>query len=318
MTVIRVGFNLARQTYSLPLFTSNIHLQPQNKLVLATMSARYLSTMELTKNMLLISNEKKQVQVNNFKLSPPQDKPLVVLLNWLMARPKHVNKYAKMYTTRGFDVLSVRVSPWQLLWPVKGTQVIAQDLLHFLDVNFTYSPLIIHGFSIGAYQWSEVLVRLAAEPQKYKDIIDRIIGQVWDSAADITEIPIGFPHAVFPRNPVMQKALRQYVEYHLRTFDKVATCHYLRGSQMFHTNIIKAPALFLLSKTDPIGAENSNRRVRESWERNGIDVTWQLWDKSPHVGHFAKHPQEYTEVLEKFLDKITQSSAIRYKVKAKL
>lgn len=41
---------------------------------------------------------------------------------------------------------------------------------------------------------------------------------------------------------------------------------------MFHTNLIKAPALFILSKTDPIGAVSSNLRAKESWENMGIEV----------------------------------------------
>lgn len=63
-----------------------------------------------------------------------------------------------------------------------------------------------------------------------------------------------------------------FFRYHLKTFDKVATCHYIRGSQMFHTNLIRAPALLILSKTDPIGAEPSNLRVKESWENMGMEV----------------------------------------------
>lgn len=59
----------------------------------------------------------------------------------------------------------------------------------------------------------------------------------------------------------------------MKTFDKVATCHYVRASQMFHTNIVRAPALYFLSKTDPVGAERSNQRARENWENMGIEVS---------------------------------------------
>lgn len=59
----------------------------------------------------------------------------------------------------------------------------------------------------------------------------------------------------------------------MKTFDKVATRHYVRSSQMFHTNLVKAPAQFFLSKSDSIGAEKSNFRVRESWESMGIQVS---------------------------------------------
>lgn len=90
-------------------------------------------------------------------------------------------------------------------------QVVAKDLLKFLNLNNDYSPLVLHGFSVGGYLWGEVLVSIAAERQKYNHILDRIAGQVWDSAADVTEIPIGVPAAVFPRNAVLQNALKQYI-----------------------------------------------------------------------------------------------------------
>lgn len=63
-----------------------------------------------------------------------------------------------------------------------------------------------------------------------------------------------------------------FFSYHLKAFDKVATRHYVRASQMFHTNLVKAPAQFFLSKTDPIGAVRSNQRAKESWESMGIQV----------------------------------------------
>lgn len=55
------------------------------------------------------------------------------------------------------------------------------------------------------------MVQMAAEQEKYQHVISRIAGQVWDSAADVTEISIGMPVAVFPKNTVMQNALRQYI-----------------------------------------------------------------------------------------------------------
>jgi hypothetical protein len=51
------------------------------------------------------------------------DKPLVIILSWLLAKQKHLSKYAKLYLDQGFDVLITEISPWQLLWPVKGSQV---------------------------------------------------------------------------------------------------------------------------------------------------------------------------------------------------
>lgn len=273
------------------------------------MAKKYLSSIQVNKNLTLISGEPKNATVKQLKLSAVQTNPLLIMPSWLMARRKHINKYAEVYIKRGFDVLTISISPWQLFWPTKGAQVVAADILHFLEHNYQQSPMVIHGFSVGGYIWGEVMVRMAAEEQRYKPIIDRVQGQVWDSAADITEIPTGLPIAVFPHNKVMQSTLRQYVIYHMKTFDKVATCHYVRSSQMFHTNIIRAPALFFLSKNDPIGAEGSNMRVRENWENMGIKVTWQCWDKSPHVGHMHRHPEEYLGKLDNFLNKLPMTVA---------
>ncbi|KRT84910.1 hypothetical protein AMK59_2185, partial [Oryctes borbonicus] len=193
---------------------------------------RCISTLQVTKNLVVISADKKKTTIKNLKLSPDQNRPLVVMPSWLMAKEKHIVKYAKFYLDYGFDVLNISVTPWQLLWPVKGTQLVAADILKFLHVNESYSPLVLHGFSVGAYLWSEVLVRIAAERSIYQPVVDRIAGQVFDSAADITELVIGVPIAVFPSNKVMQNALRSYLMYHMKTFDKVATSHYVRASQM--------------------------------------------------------------------------------------
>lgn len=165
--------------------------------------------------------------------------------------------------------------------------------------------------------WGECLAQMQKDSAKYQTVIDRIIGQVWDSAADITEIPIGVPRALFPRNPRLQIALRNYMLYHMKTFHEAATQHYIRSSQLFHTNICHAPALFIVSKTDPVGSESSNRRVADSWISNGINLTWKCFDRSPHVGHFIKHRQEYMQSL---FDHLRSIKMVKYpeKLRAKL
>lgn len=61
--------------------------------------------------------------------------------------------------------------------------------------------------------------------------------------------------------------------YHMRTFYEGATQHYIRSSQMFHSSIIRSPALMMFSKRDPIGNPDSNLRVRDNWEALGIKVS---------------------------------------------
>lgn len=51
------------------------------------------------------------------------ERPLTLLFCWLMAKERHVRKYAQFYTNMGIDVLKVRISPFDLLRPTKGSQV---------------------------------------------------------------------------------------------------------------------------------------------------------------------------------------------------
>ncbi|KAG7304931.1 hypothetical protein JYU34_010345 [Plutella xylostella] len=267
-------------------------------------SGRGAHSQDLTKNIQYISNDKVKLTVDpvTMRLDKQIDRPLCIMMNWLLAQHKHVMKYAALYLEQGFDVVSASCSPWQLMWPMKGSQLIAGDLLKLIANNPSYSPLTLHGFSVAGYLWGEVCMHANANKPLYQPVLDRVVAQVWDSAADISEITIGVPAAVFPRNAIMQRTLRTYMEYHMKTFHESATVHYMRSSQTFHLNPCHAPALFLLSKTDPVGSETSNRRVYESWVRNGIQCTWKVFDKSPHVQHFIKHPKEYVSALYTHLD----------------
>lgn len=134
-----------------------------------------------------------------------------MILAWLQAKHKHLKKYAELYTTQGYDVLVAQITPWQLLWPVKGTQVVALEIVNFLESNDSYRPMIIHGFSVGGYLWGECMVHMARDLEKYEPMLNRISAQIWDSAADITEIPVGVPKALFPKNETLQNALRSYM-----------------------------------------------------------------------------------------------------------
>lgn len=44
------------------------------------------------------------------------------------------------------------------------------------------------------------------------------------------------------------------------------------SSKHMHDNLLMAPALFLVSKTDPVGEWKSNKAFKASWEKKGIKV----------------------------------------------
>ncbi|KMY95952.1 uncharacterized protein LOC6735808 isoform X2 [Drosophila simulans] len=299
------------------------HQQQQpapNSAMAPSNNRRYLSSQDITKNMTLYTSTKTQVEVDPKTLAfkKPTGNPLVLMMAWLMAKQKHLKKYAQIYTEMGFDVVVVHITPWQLLWPVKGTQVVAAETIRFLENNKSYEPIVMHGFSVGAYQLGEIMLQMSRDMDRYGSILDRFVCQVWDSAADITEIPVGVPKSIFPRNERMQSALRNYTLYHLKTFHNQATIHYMRSSQMFHSTLLKAPALFFVSDNDPIGPPSSNHAVREDWERANIKVTFKCWERSQHAAHYIRHREEYLQTLFQHLETCGVLEAIGVPKRAKL
>ncbi|XP_076619794.1 transmembrane protein 53-like lethal (2) k09913 [Colletes latitarsis] len=249
-------------------------------------------------NRILVSNDQTQHNKNT------ECRPLLIVLSWLLAKRRHVMKFINLYTEQGFDVALVSMTPWQLLWPITGSRVVAEDLLEFLIQHENYQQILLHGFSVGGYMWGEVLDLIESNRQKYANVIDRVVGQVWDSLADVTELSIGTPRAVFPKNKMLQNVLQTYLEYHMTTFYKQSTQYYIRSSQLFHSNLVHSPALFFVSKTDPVGTITNNMRVRNQWESLGVKTYVKIFEKSPHVGHFQKHPKEYVGELYAFLNEL--------------
>jgi len=99
------------------------------------------------------------------------------MLEWLMAKKKHTGKFADLYLERGFDVLSVKVRPGQFMWPVKGSQLVAQSVLDLLSQKYTARPIVIHGFSIGGYLWGEMQLKIAQDLPKYEELLLNISGE---------------------------------------------------------------------------------------------------------------------------------------------
>ncbi|XP_058794005.1 uncharacterized protein LOC131665854 [Phymastichus coffea] len=325
MALMRMTLSaLARSRFgaqALPRFSANGKPRPRDNMVFGFVACNFLSTHRLTKNIELLVEDNVPITKNVDKkviINPNADeRPLLVLLCWLQSKRKHIMKFVNFYMEQGFDVVTVSITPWQLMWPVNGSRIIASDLLDFLDQNKQYKRVLLHGFSVGGYMWGEVLDFVHQDRKKYDHVINRVVGHVWDSAADISEFTIGTPKAIFPNNEVLQNATRSYLEYHMKVFHKQATQYWIRSSQLFHLNLVRSPALFLVSKTDPVGSLESNMRVRDSWESLGTKTYTKVFEDTPHVGHFRAHPKEYVAELYTFLDRL-QLIQNQEKIRARL
>lgn len=92
----------------------------------------------------------------------------------------------------------------------------------------------------------------------------------------------------------------------------------MRSSQMFHSTLLKKPAMFFVSENDVIGPPASNQAVRENWERANINVSFRCWKKSLHAAHLIKHREEYLDLLFKHLESVGILEAAGVRTRAKL
>ncbi|CAG2179988.1 unnamed protein product [Oppiella nova] len=243
-----------------------------------------------------------------------KSRPLVVLLTWLMAQDKHVDKYSNLYLQKGFDVLTVKTNPFDLLFPAIGSRKIAQNCVTALHKELTqYSSVILHAFSVGAYQFGEILLEMQEQDKqvahKTQQLEDRIKGIVFDSVVPIEELSNGVSRSL-TTNPFLYKVIKSTINGHLKVFNRIATKYYRASSKAVWNIHMRVPALVLVSQNDRIGTASANKKLTDVWRDLGIDVTFKCWEKSAHVQHLPKHPIEYEELIDNFLNKVNITSNV--------
>ena len=259
----------------------------------ALLSIRHCSTnlrsQTVTRHISLRNTEK--------TLFAKSDKPLVLLYCWLGAKAKHIDKYQNFYLDKGFDVASVKVSYRDILRP-QNAQKIADDVTTFANTDpYKNSPVLAHCFSVGAYMYSEALVKINDNEQLNNNLGKRIHAQIYDSPVDLDVIPTGMANAT-TENPILNSLIKSTTGSYLFLSSPWVTKHYLKASRAFKSNQLKAPSLFLYSQADPVCFPDLLEKIMNDFRNSDIDVWGQCWDDSKHVSHFHKYPEEYINLLE--------------------
>jgi len=233
-----------------------------------------------------------------------EKRPLVIMFPWLMSKQGIVNKYIKLYTQLGFHVLQAQISPLDLLLPVQRAQVCADEVLDFLVVKSdVYDRYLTHGFSVGAYTLTEVLIKISGDLGKYAGVKSRFAGQIYDSPCELPGIREGVIRSVSDSKAVQDKMVK-VLDWFLEHRYEAATKHYVRTQQFYDVNYCGVPALFLYSLTDPISAAGVTTKTINSWHQQGFQVYSHIFKDSPHVGHYPRNKKEYAANIYAFIKKL--------------
>ena len=231
------------------------------------------------------------------------DRKLVVILSWLQAREKHIEKYRQFYLDRGFDVLNVKTSALDLLLPNLGAKKISENFVRFM-VEKQYSDVLVHGFSVGGYMFGRFLLEIEAHGEEMRrKLLDSIRGIVFDSLVPIEGVSIGVANSITD-NKLGAKILKQILELYLLLGRSIATKYYEEVSDKVWGGPLRCPTLFLNSREDKISDHKIVENLAQVWSGLGIETHKMLVDKSPHVQLFTKHHSKYVEHVENFLKRI--------------
>lgn len=232
---------------------------------------------------------------------PPSQRPLVLLYGWLGAKAKHLHKFSNFYTGLGFDVLRIKMEASQLMW-LQRSQMICKDILEFANQDSRkQQPILVHGFSVGGYLYSETLnMVISSKEQRYTSVGKRICGHIFDSPVDADGIAYGTSRAVTD-NIALQKIIEYSLAIQLRYLRRSSLEHYWKMSAIFHNNPLEVPSLMLYSRADKIALTGPIEKAMKLWREKGVAVASKCWEDSKHVCHFQKYPVEYIELVNQFL-----------------
>ncbi|XP_030845082.1 uncharacterized protein LOC755141 [Strongylocentrotus purpuratus] len=231
----------------------------------------------------------------------PSERPLVVMFSWLLAKPRHVNKYVELYTRKGMDVLVVKTRPIDIAWPANAKEI-AREILDYVT-DGDKRPLLVHAFSVSSHVYAEML-DLVDAVEKYSSVRYRIVGQILDSCVLSRDSYEGI-YSQASSNSFTQLFIKRVAETYFWVTNKYTMDSIIKVNEIFTGRPVKAPALILFSRDDHIATAKENDELVNQWRKHlDNDLYVKCWQSSPHVGHLVKHRDEYEDAIYGFMGKL--------------
>lgn len=271
--------------------------------------------------------------------SSVKSRTVVVLLGWLGAKQKHLNRYAEWYSSRGFHAITFTFPMSDVLsYQVGGKaeqdiELLVNHLADWLEEEHGKN-LVFHTFSNTG--WLTYGVILEKFQKKDPSLLGRIRGCVVDSAPVAAPDPqvwaSGFSAAFLKKQSIATKGsatshestnegsnmkneddlkpavtetallvlLEKFFEVVLNLPSVNRRLSDVIG--MLSSRQPSCPQLYIYSSADRVIPARSVESFVEQQQRSGREVRSCDFVSTPHVDHFRNDPQLYTSQLTRFLE----------------
>lgn len=285
--------------------------------------------------------EPKAVDISgNADCSSAKSRTVVILLGWLGAKQKHLNRYAEWYTSRGFHAITFTFPMAEILsYQVggKAEQHIDSLVNHLADwMEEEYGKnLVFHTFSNTG--WLTYGVILEKFQKQDPSLMGKIKGCIVDSAPVAAPDPqvwaSGFSAAFLKKNSVATKGVRSSNEPGVslsigattvaEAKPAVTEAALLLVLEKFFEVVLNlpkinrrlseilglltsrqpsCPQLYIYSSADRVIPAGSVESFIEEQRRTGHEVRACNFVSTPHVDHFRNDPKLYSTQLTQFFD----------------
>ncbi|XP_028552913.1 transmembrane protein 53 isoform X3 [Dendrobium catenatum] len=261
--------------------------------------------------------------------SSSKSQTVVVLLGWLGAKQKHLQRYAEWYTSRGFHAVTFTFPISEIVsYKAGGQAEIDVEMLanHLADwvAEESGKNLVFHTFSNTG--WLIYGVVLEKFQKQDPSVMGKIKGCIVDSAPVADPDPqvwaSGFSAAFLkkrsvaakgivdpnisleqPKPAVLEAVMLTVLE---KFFDVVLNLPAINRRLTDVLEILsmeqpKCPQLYIYSSADRVIPAKCVESFVEKQRRAGHEVRACNFGNSPHVDHFRNHPNLYTSQLTSFL-----------------
>ncbi|KAG1936876.1 hypothetical protein F2P79_018395 [Pimephales promelas] len=154
--------------------------------------------------------------------------------------------------------------------------------------------------AFGGYTFSQVLVHVAKDTQRYQGLTNRIRGHIYDSLVmgSLDHMAKGLGKTLFPR---FEHLVRSTGLLYFRLFKHQTVDYFNSAISIFWNTPLMAPSLFFYAENDVLCDYKSLEKMMEDWRNRGLSVENMKWKESIHAGHLRTHPQEYLATLDNFV-----------------
>ena len=232
------------------------------------------------------------------------NRPLVIFFTWLGASEKAIDRYCHIYHQVDCDVLTVQGTTTQFLWPIKAKEL-SVEVLEFLQNHSPDDPqpLIVHGVSVGAFNYTVFFMELAKSPSLFKSVTSRIKAQVFDSpvVGSLSQMVEGIANAA-TKNRCTNTLVRTVVQAYLDITKSYSVSYYEKCIAAVYSNPVTSPALLMYSLNDQLMNAAAMEAMIRNWKVMLDRNVWvKCWRASAHAGHLTKHRDDYIHTLYTFL-----------------